>query len=229
MSLTLRDVRKAYIEPNGNRLPVLNIEHFEIPTAEQVALIGASGGGKTTLLNVISGITSADSGEIVIDGTNIATMPEFVRDRFRAEKIGFVFQTFNLLQAFSALENVLLGMSFSGVKPSRARARELLSRVGLTKRMSHRPAQLSVGEQQRVAVARALANSPSLLLADEPTASVDAANQDNILSLIRDACAENQVSLMLVTHSPDVASQFRRVEKLSDFNRAEAAPSEVTT
>ena len=138
-------------------------------------------------------------------------------------KIGYVFQTFNLLPAFTALENVLLGMSFGGRKVDRPHARELLKRVGLEHRLNHRPSKLSVGEQQRVAVARSLANRPSLLLADEPTANVDTANQDNILKLIRDACSENNVSLMLVTHSQDVASQFDRIEKLSDFNRPEAA------
>ncbi|MCH8829077.1 MAG: ATP-binding cassette domain-containing protein, partial [Planctomycetes bacterium] len=147
---------------------------------------------------------------------------EPARDRFRAERIGFVFQTFNLLTAFTALENVLLGMSFSG-KANKGRAKELLDRVGLSGRLRHRPSQLSVGEQQRVAVARGLANSPSLLLADEPTASVDLGNQELILQLIRDTCRENSVSLLLVTHAPEVADQFERVEKLSDFNKAGAA------
>ena len=120
---------------------------------------------------------------------------------------------------FTALENVLLGMCFSGKGTDSHRATDLLTRVGLGHRLNHRPPQLSVGEQQRVAVARALANHPSLLLADEPTASVDVANQNTILDLIRDTCRENNVSLLLVTHSPDVASRFDRIEKLSDFNR----------
>src|SRR5690606_32992794 len=118
----------------------------------------------------------------------------------------------NLLPAFSALENVLLGMSFSGQKTDRAHALQLLDRVGLSHRLHHRPGQLSTGEQQRVSVARALANRPSLLLADEPTASIDLANQQTVLQLIRDACAEHQVTLLLVTHAPEVAAQFDRVE-----------------
>ncbi|GAB4148439.1 MAG: ABC transporter ATP-binding protein [Planctomycetaceae bacterium] len=218
MSLVLQDIRKSYREPGGGILPVLNIPHFELKPAEQVALVGSSGGGKTTLLNVISGISTPDSGTVTIDGVNVTALHEAARDRFRAERIGFVFQTFNLLPAFSAFENVLLGMSFSG-KSDRNRAKELLDRVGLGDRLNHRPGQLSVGEQQRVAVARALANSPTLLLADEPTASVDIGNQEMVLKLIRDACQENQVALLLVTHAQEVAQQFERVENLADFNK----------
>ena len=220
MALLLTNLKKSYREPGGGTLPVLDVERFSLERGEQAVLVGTSGGGKTTLLNVISGISSPDSGTVEIDGVNVTTLPEAARDRFRAERIGIVFQTFNLLPAFSALENVLLGMSFSG-KSDRQRARQLLERVGLEGRLSHRPSQLSVGEQQRVAVARGLANAPSLLLADEPTASVDIANQNVILKLIRDACAENNVSLLLVTHAPEVAEQFDRVEKLNEFNRAQ--------
>ena len=223
MSLILENVRKTYREPDGHLLEVLNVGRFELADAEQVVLVGSSGGGKTTLLNVISGISAPDSGRVLIDGTDITALAEPARDRFRAQRIGFVFQTFNLLQAFSALENVLLGMSFSGRGGDRARARQLLELVGLGHRLKHRPAQLSVGEQQRVAVARALANSPSLLLADEPTANVDLANQENILKLIRDACRDEGVSLLLVTHSRDVAAQFDRVDDLAGFNRVGAA------
>ena len=219
MSLVLDNLKKSYREPGGGSIPVLNVARFELQTAEQVALIGSSGGGKTTLLNVIAGITTPDSGRVVIDNIDVTGLNEPSRDRFRAMKIGFVFQTFNLLPAFTALENVLLGMCFAGKGTDSHRATDLLTRVGLGHRLHHRPPQLSVGEQQRVAVARALANHPSLLLADEPTASVDVANQNTILDLIRDACKENNVSLLLVTHAPDVAARFGRIEKLSDFNR----------
>jgi putative ABC transport system ATP-binding protein len=220
MSLELSNVLKTYREPDGNVLTVLDIERFQIAAAEQVVLVGSSGGGKTSLLNIISGISTPDRGTVKIDGTEITRLPEVARDRFRAERIGFVFQTFNLLPAFSALENVLLGMSFSGKRVDSKRAAMLLERVGLGHRTSHRPSQLSVGEQQRVAVARALANQPSLLLADEPTANVDVKNQDLILDLIREACAESKVALLMVTHSPDVASRFPRVDRLESFNRA---------
>lgn len=223
MSLSIRNLQKSYLEPGGRRLPILKIDAFDIDSGEQLVLVGSSGGGKTTLLNVIAGITAADSGTVLIDGVDVRSLPEAGRDRFRAERIGYVFQTFHLLPAFTALENVLLGMSFSGGRSDRRRAAELLDRVGLGHRLHHRPARLSVGEQQRVAVARSLANQPSLLLADEPTANVDTANQDLILELIRDACTENNVSLLMVTHSPDVASKFERVEQLGDFNHPEAA------
>lgn len=222
MSLLLKDVRKTYREPDGSPLPVLNIAQFEMQPAEQVALVGQSGGGKTTLLNIISGITAPDTGLVQVDGTDITRLHEVGRDRFRAERIGIVFQTFNLLPAFSALENVLLGMTFSG-RSDRKYAQQLLEQVGLGKRLSHRPGQLSVGEQQRVSVARALANRPKLMLADEPTASVDLAHQETILKLLRDACAENNVSLLLVTHSPEVSSQFERIEELATFNKPEVA------
>ena len=228
MSLLLENISKNYREPDGGSLPVLKIERFELVRGEQVALVGASGGGKTTLLNVISGITTPDSGRVVIDDTVVTGMPEPIRDRFRAERIGFVYQTFNLLPAFTALENVLLGMSFSRGRVDRDRALQLLDSVGLSHRLEHRPGQLSVGEQQRVAVARALANRPSLLLADEPTANVDLANQQTILDLIRSACTADNVSLLLVTHSISVAEQFDRIERLDEFNTAATLMPEVT-
>lgn len=228
MSLLLNGVKKSYRQPNGEPIPVLDVDHFELKKAEQVVLVGSSGGGKTTLLNVIAGITTPDSGVVTIDNTDVTKLSEPARDRFRAERIGVVFQTFNLLQAFSALENVLLGMSFTGSGVNKKLAKELLDRVGLSHRLNNRPKQLSVGEQQRVAVARALANQPSLLLADEPTANVDAANQDNIIKLIRDACAEHSVSLLMVTHAPEVAAQFERVETLGDFNKAASSNGSQT-
>jgi len=221
MPLVITQLRKSYRQPDGQRLPILNVERFALQSAEQVALVGSSGSGKTTLLNVIAGITTPDSGSVEIDGVDITRLHEVGRDRFRARKIGFVFQTFNLLPAFTALENVLLGMSFAGGKVDRARALHLLDRVGLSRRAHHRPTMMSVGEQQRVAVARALANNPSLILADEPTANVDLHNQQAILNLIRETCREGNVMLLLVTHSPQAAEQFSRVVQLAEFNRPE--------
>jgi putative ABC transport system ATP-binding protein len=223
VSLVLKDVRKSYREPDGNTLPILNIAEFSLQSGEQTALLGRSGGGKTTLLNVISGITVPDAGSVLIDNIDVARLHEVRRDRFRAQKIGFVFQTFNLLPAFTALENVLLGMSFSGKRVDKKWALDLLDKVGLSHRLHHRPPRMSVGEQQRVAVARALANRPSLLLADEPTANVDVKNQQTILDLICNSCRENNVSLLMVTHSQEVAGRFERVERLEEFNRPEAA------
>ena len=183
-------------------------------------VVGRSGCGKTTLLHVVAGIIRPDSGTVRIGDLDIARLPEAARDRFRADHLGYVFQTFNLLSAFSALENVLLGMSFASRRPDATRARHLLDRVGLSSRLHHKPAMLSVGEQQRVAVARALANKPKLLLADEPTANVDAKHQQQVVDLIRQTCREETISLVLVTHTDDVMQQFDRVENLEQLNRA---------
>jgi len=229
MSLHLRNVRKSYRQPDGTPVPVLGIESFSIDQAEQVALVGASGGGKTTLLNIISGILVPDSGDVIVDNNNVATMPEVVRDRFRASRIGIVFQTFNLLPGFTALENVLLGMSFSGQQVDRNFATSLLERVGLSHRLNNIPQRLSVGEQQRVAVARALANKPALLLADEPTANVDPENQQIVLDLICETCREHKVSLLMVTHDLNVAESLDRVDKLDSFNNPELCRQEVSS
>lgn len=217
--LLLKDLRKSFIEPDGTVLPILNIKQFDVAAGEQVVLMGRSGSGKTTLLHVIAGISRPDSGLVQIHGCDITRLPESGRDRFRADHVGYVFQTFNLLAGFSALENVMLGMKFGRGRPDVERARNLLERVGLKQRLSHKPAMLSVGEQQRVAVARALANRPKLLLADEPTANVDATNQQVIIDLIRDTCREERVALLLVTHTPEVSEQFERVEHLDRFNQ----------
>jgi putative ABC transport system ATP-binding protein len=221
--LELRNVQKSYTEPDGSRLAILDIPIFDVAGGEQMVLVGKSGCGKTTLLHTIAGITRADGGEIRIDGIDIAKLSEAGVDKVRANAIGYVFQTFNLLPGFSALENVLLGMTFARGRKDPQRARQLLDRVGLSHRATHKPTALSVGEQQRVAVARALANKPSLLLADEPTANIDPRNQQKIVDLIRDTCREEGVSLIIVTHSLDVAGQFQRVDKLEEINLVTAA------
>lgn len=217
--LKLNDVKKSYAEPNGHRLHILDIGEYHLGEGEQAALIGRSGCGKTTLLHVIAGISRPDSGSVTVNGLDITRLPEAGADRFRAEKMGYVFQTFNLMAGFSALENVLLGMTFSRGRKDASRARELLKRVGLEHRLRHKPNALSVGEQQRVAVARALANRPRLLLADEPTANVDPANQQQVIDLIRESCAEENVALLLVTHAMEVTQQFDRVDRLDEINR----------
>ncbi|MFO0791817.1 MAG: ABC transporter ATP-binding protein [Pirellulales bacterium] len=217
--LLVENVKKAYREPSGELLPILDVPRLALEAGEQVVIRGRSGGGKTTLLNVIAGLATSDSGKIVVNTTDVTRLPEAARDRFRARHIGFVFQTFNLLAGFSALENVLLGMTFTGQPRDPARATELLNRVGLAHRLSHKPAALSVGEQQRVAVARALVNRPVLLLADEPTANIDPAHQKQVIDLIRDVCRAENVAMLLVTHSDDVTEQFDRVEHLEEINR----------
>lgn len=218
--LEIRNLKKSYAEPSGNRLLIIDIPQLDITQAEQVVLRGESGGGKTTLLHLISGIVAADSGSIRLDGTELTKFSEATRDRIRADKMGYVFQTFNLLPAFTALENVRLGMTFARKKMSAERAKELLHKVGLSDRMHYLPSQLSVGQQQRVAVARSLANQPRLLLADEPTANVDPSNQKRIIDLIQNVCREESVAILMVTHSDEIASRFERVERLELINRA---------
>lgn len=217
--LEITGLTKSYLEANGETLLILDIPEFRVGRGEQVILVGRSGCGKTTLLHVIAGISRATTGTIVIGGVEISRLSEPGRDRFRAARMGYVFQTFNLLPAFTALENVMLGMTFGRGRLDPARARNLLDRVGLGHRLSHKPSTMSVGEQQRVAVARALANRPGLLLADEPTANVDPANQQTIVDLIRETSREEEISLLMVTHSSEVADQFDRVDRLEEVNR----------
>ncbi len=218
--LQLKNVVKEFRLPEGNSLTVLDVPSFEMAAGEQVIMLGESGGGKTTLLHCIAGIMQPTSGSIVLDGVELTRLSESGRDRMRAAKIGYVFQSFNLLAGFSALENVRLGMTFGEGRHDTARAMTLLQKVGLGERLHHKPSQLSVGQQQRVAVARALANRPRLLLADEPTANVDPSNQQRIIDLIRQSCQEENVALLMVTHSLHIADQFSRVERLETLNRA---------
>jgi len=216
--LQLSKIKKTFIEPDGSELPILDIPRFEVNAGEQLVLVGRSGSGKTTLLHIIAGISRPTAGKVIIDGWDTTVFTEAECDRFRAERIGYVFQTFNLLQGFSALENVMLGMTFAGRRSDAARARQLLDRVGLSDRVTHKPAMMSVGEQQRVAVARALANRPKLILADEPTANIDTKHQQQVIDLLRETCREEGVALILVTHTPDVAGQFDRLERLEEIN-----------
>jgi len=222
--LQLIDVKKSFSQPDGSELPILDIPEFNVAEAEQMVIVGRSGCGKTTLLHIIAGISRPTSGKVRVDDWEITLLPEAECDRFRAERIGYVFQTFNLLPGFTALENVLLSMRFARGHVDKARAKHLLARVGLEHRLTHRPPMLSVGEQQRVAVARALANKPKLVLADEPTANVDSGSQQDVLDLIRESCREEDVALVMVTHAPEVAKQFDRVDKLEDINQVTVQP-----
>ena len=221
--LEIRELKKSFEQPGGGRLPILDIESLSVSAGEQFVLIGQSGGGKTTLLHLIAGISTPDSGSIRVNGTDITKLSESGRDRFRAAMTGYVFQTFNLLAGFTALENVRLGMSFAAGRHDSARAMSLLERVGLADRAHYKPSQLSVGQQQRVAIARSLASRPKLLLADEPTANVDPTSSKTVIELIRSNCREDNVTLLMVTHSMEVAAQFDRVERLESINRTMAA------
>jgi len=224
--LIVKNLKKGYRAPDGSRSEVIDVPEFSMGDAEQTALEGGSGTGKTTFLNLIAGILSPDSGSVSLAGVDISTLSESLRDRTRAENIGYIFQTFNLLQGLTALENVVLGMAFGrGADP--AHARELLVRVGLEARLDHRPSQLSVGQQQRIAVARALANRPKLVLADEPTGSLDQRLAGETIDLIRRICRENGAALLLVSHDRDVLGRFDGVQRLADLNRAADRPAEA--
>ena len=220
--LELHDVKKSFPVPGGDPLQILDVPFFQIAAGELVALEGQSGSGKSTLLNVVSGIMRPDSGQVLIGGLNIVKLAEPQRDRLRADRIGLVFQQFNLLPGFTALENVLAAMSFGSQASSRGRAESLLDAVGLADRFHHKPAAMSIGQQQRVAVARALANRPRVLLADEPTASIDPSHQQQVIDLLQTTCREEEVALLVVTHAPEVAEQFPVRHRLEDFNRAAA-------
>jgi ABC-type lipoprotein export system ATPase subunit len=223
--LEIKNLKKSYESPDGGTHTVIDIEAFALDEKTQVALSGESGSGKTTFLNLIAGILKPDSGLITLAGREMSTLSEPQRDRLRAANIGYIFQTFNLLQGYTCLENILLGMSF-GPGVDRPFAVSLLERVGLANRMKHYPRQLSTGQQQRVAVARALANRPKLVLADEPTGNLDHNNARESLALMREACRENGAALLLVSHDRDVLAQFQNAQDLARINRAatEAKP-----
>ena len=225
--LEISQLQKSFVAPDGARQRVIDVPAFSLDERAQVALSGESGSGKTTFLHLIAGILKPDSGCIRIGGREMSALPEPQRDRLRATSIGYIFQTFNLLQGYTCLENVLLGMSF-GPGADREFATALLKRVGLEQRLKHYPRQLSTGQQQRVAVARALANRPQLVLADEPTGNLDSANARAALALIRDGCRENGAALLLVSHDRDVLEKFEHVADLRQLHRAAAAaPTEV--
>ena len=217
--LHLSGLTKSFPVPDGGAKIIINVPEFSLGAGESVALRGESGSGKTTFLNLIAGILSPDTGSIRIGDADMAALGEHQRDRLRASSIGYIFQTFNLLQGYTCLENVLLGMAFGGrVEESRARA--LLDRVGLSHRLGHFPRQLSTGQQQRVAVARALAKRPALVLADEPTGNLDSRNAGDALRLIRETCAESGAALLFVSHDPDALGSFQNVRDFSAMNLA---------
>jgi putative ABC transport system ATP-binding protein len=200
---------------------------FSIGCGEWVALMGPSGSGKTTLINILGGLDTLSSGRVVVDGVDLAKLGESQLVRYRAEKVGFVFQQFHLVNYLTALENVMLAQYFHSVTDEK-QAAEALRRVGLADRMTHLPAQLSGGEQQRVAIARALINEPKIVLADEPTGNLDEANEEIVMQIFRDLHRAGHTILM-VTHDPDIARQAdRRIELAHGhlhFDSAQHGPS----
>ncbi len=222
-ALDLEAIEKGFAAPTGERKLVLQVDRLSVASGEHFALRGASGCGKTTLLHVIAGIITPDTGRIVVAGREMPQAFEAERDQIRASSIGYVFQSFNLLEAYTALENVALGMSFCG-RVDIERGCALLERMGLGARLHHRPSQLSVGQQQRVAIARAIASRPTLVLADEPTGNLDPEAAQTAVRLIREVCHEVGAALLLVSHDERILGHFDRCLDLAKLNLAYRGP-----
>lgn len=227
--IELRGVSKTV--PSGGRpLTILHPVDLTVPAGQVVAILGPSGSGKSTLLGLIAGLDSPTTGAILIDGVDIAALDEDRLARLRGEKIGFVFQFFHLVPSLTALENILVPMEIAGRRDARARAQALLDEVGLRDRGHHYPSQLSGGEQQRIAIARALANDPPIILADEPTGNLDSRNGRHILELLLEVKRRRGATLLIVTHDPTVAAvadarlHLRDGRVVDEARALEAAP-----
>lgn len=212
--LTIKNISKVYGTGTA-RVVALNDVSLEVKTGDFIAVMGPSGSGKSTLLNIIGGLESPSSGEIILDGQRIDNWDENSLVSLRRGKIAYVFQQFHLLPSLNALENVLLPLTFSGTGQGREKALVLLRRVGLEKRVAHKPGELSGGEQQRVAIARALVSNPSLILADEPTGNMDQKTGREILELFCELNREGH-TIMTVTHDPEIARQAKEILLLED-------------
>jgi putative ABC transport system ATP-binding protein len=209
---------------NGTTLTILDGLELAIHVGQSVAIVGRSGSGKTTLLSLLAGLDLPTRGEVTLDGQKLSQLDEDGRAEFRAGRIGFVFQSFQLLASLTALENVMLPAELAGHRDARARAQAALDRVGLSARLAHYPFQLSGGEQQRVAIARAFAGSPRILFADEPTGNLDTTTGAHIIELLFDLNREQGATLVMVTHDTDLASRCDRVLTL-EGGRLHSVPS----
>ncbi|MDX2504223.1 MAG: ABC transporter ATP-binding protein [Gammaproteobacteria bacterium] len=207
--LIVNSLAKNIITPNG-RLDILTDINFRLEPGESVAITGASGSGKSTLLSLLAGLDTPSSGQVEIDGQSLVALDEEGRARLRQDKIGFVFQSFHLIPALNALDNVMLPLELKGDKNARQQAEQLLDRVGLSERYEHKPLQLSGGEQQRVAIARAFAGQPEILFADEPTGNLDQLSGETIIELLFELNQELGTMLVLVTHDQSLAKACQR-------------------
>ena len=213
--LVARELTKEYLS-GGRPLAVLQDVAFDVPQGSFAAIVGPSGSGKTTLLGLLAGLDVPTRGQVLLDGTDLSTLDEDARARVRGQKVGFVFQSFQLIPTLTALENVAVPLELRGERGAEGRARELLARVGLGGRGHHFPAQLSGGEQQRVDVARAFVNRPRVLFADEPTGNLDTGTGARIVELLEALNREDGTTVVLVTHDLALAARARRVIRLAD-------------
>jgi len=217
--IELHDIHKTY-HVGELDVPVLKGITLNVPRGQMVALMGASGSGKSTLMNILGCLDHATSGRYMLDGEDVSQLSVNQRAMVRNKKIGFVFQSFNLLARTSALENVMMPLSYTAQHMSRAeqteRATELLERVGLADRLDHAPSKLSGGQQQRVAIARALVNNPPLLFADEPTGNLDSRTSEEVLQMFQKINEEQKITIILVTHDPEVTAHAKRVIHIKD-------------
>jgi putative ABC transport system ATP-binding protein len=225
MAIKLANIRFHYPERPDHT--VLNIPQWSLKSAEQIFVHGPSGEGKSTLLSLISGIHTSNAGDVTVLGQCLNTMSNQQRDQFRAENIGYVFQQFNLMPYLNAIDNVLLATQFSSQKHTVAlkdEIKNLFNELNISDKDWSRPArELSIGQQQRVAIARALINKPQLLIADEPTSSLDEANKNTFMQLLMPMVTKNKMTLLFVSHDLSLSNYFSRVESLGDFNRVEGS------
>ncbi|MCU0624839.1 MAG: ABC transporter ATP-binding protein [Gemmatimonadaceae bacterium] len=213
--LAARSLTKEY-PSGGSALAVLRDVDFEIPQGQFVSIVGPSGSGKTTLLGLLAGLDTPSKGTVVLDGADMAGLDEDARARLRGEKVGFIFQSFQLIPTLTAMENVQVPLELRGESGAEPRARELLTRVGLGHRLDHFPTQLSGGEQQRVAIARAFSNQPRILFADEPTGNLDVNTGAKIVELLEQLNRESGSTVIIVTHDLQLAERAQRVIRLRD-------------
>ncbi len=216
--IKLKNVNKYYNRGKENELHVLKNINLEISEGEFVTIMGPSGSGKTTLLDIMGALLKADDGKVFIDGNELSMLNDSQLAKIRREKLGFIFQQFNLIASLTALENVSLPLRIANKPKNEAinKAKELLKLVGLEKRINHRPNQLSGGEQQRVAIARALANDPKIILADEPTGNLDTKTGEKIIKFLNELNKKKNYTIVIVTHDPKISIYAERIINLKD-------------